>query len=51
MTEQQQADDLQETHNIAKIAKAVAKVKAQREVENSNELDFDSLGYKGDSYE
>lgn len=51
MKESQLAEELQAASNIDKIAKAVAKVKRQREVENSNELNFDSLGYKGDSYE
>ena len=51
MTEQRLAEELQAASNIDKIARAVAKVNKQREVENSNELDFDSLGYKGDSYE
>lgn len=45
--QQKYADDLQRESNIDKIRRATAKVKAQREVENREELDFDSLGYIG----
>ena len=47
MSEQKLADDLQRESNIDKIRRATAKVKAQREVENRDELDFDKLDYIG----
>ena len=47
MTESELEDQLQSASNIDKIRKAVAKVKNQRDTENSNELDFNSLDYEG----
>ena len=49
MNEQQLADDLQHNHNIEKIRMAVEKVSRQREAESSNPIDFEHLGYTGDS--
>lgn len=48
--EQQLADNLQRESNIDKIRKAVEKVNAEREVENSSELNFDNNNF-GDAWE
>ena len=52
MTDQEKelADNLQRESNIDKIRKAVEKVNAEREVENSSELNFYNNNF-GDAWE